>query len=239
MKKLIHKKLKKTSEKLKLFFKGFTIIELITVIAIIGVLASVILVYVTSYIGKSRDSRIKAEVSEIAKDAMMYYANNVSYEGYVVPSSFKPVVLGSDYEFLTDGVNSYVVYAKLSTSNAYWCIDHTGAVLQIDNPPNSGVYVCSAGNGGGTSYDFIVSCSNCDPDPSGGYLEDGTCSGLPMFRRDDSAFWLWSMEAQPVYTISLECGLLPGSWWTLDGGPVGNYEPYDLEISGNPVVSAP
>jgi prepilin-type N-terminal cleavage/methylation domain-containing protein len=170
MKKIIHKKLKKTSEKIKLFFKGFTIIELITVIAIIGVLASVILVYVTSYVGKSRDSRIKAEISEIAKDAMIYYSNNVSYEGYAIPNSFRPVVLGSDYEFSTDGVNSYVVYAKLSTSNDYWCIDHTGAVLQIDNPPDEGVYVCISGSGGeeiicgNGSCEGGEDCENCSVD---------------------------------------------------------------------------
>ena len=42
--------------------KGFTIIELIVVIAIIAVLAGIVLVNVTQYINKSKDASIEADM---------------------------------------------------------------------------------------------------------------------------------------------------------------------------------
>lgn len=47
--------------------KGFTIIELIVVIAIIAILASVVMVNVTQYINKSKDASIKANMDSIKK----------------------------------------------------------------------------------------------------------------------------------------------------------------------------
>ena len=43
--------------------KGFTIIELIVVIAIIAVLATIVLVNVTQYINRGKDAAIKGNLS--------------------------------------------------------------------------------------------------------------------------------------------------------------------------------
>lgn len=59
--------------------KGFTIIELIVVIAIIAILAAVVMVNVTGYIAKSRDTRRKADLHNIAIALDMYFANNGHY----------------------------------------------------------------------------------------------------------------------------------------------------------------
>jgi prepilin-type N-terminal cleavage/methylation domain-containing protein len=59
--------------------KGFTIIELIVVIAIIAVLAAIVVVNVSQYISKSRDSRRLADMSQIQKALAMYYADNSFY----------------------------------------------------------------------------------------------------------------------------------------------------------------
>jgi prepilin-type N-terminal cleavage/methylation domain-containing protein len=179
---------KKTFHKLKNIFRGFTIIELIVVISIIGVIASIVLVSVSSYIGKSRDSRIKAEVSEIAKEATTYYVDNFSYSGYSISDSFIPVSSGSDYVFLSDGVGTYVVYAKLTTSDNYWCADSTGATNQIENPPDIEVYACLSGSGvGGVVCDNNGLCdsenennANCSSDC---YCGDGLCH----FEDEDSS----------------------------------------------------
>ena len=52
--------------------KGFTVIELIVVIAIIGVLATVVIGSVVVYIGKAEDSQVKANVSQAAKQLQIY-----------------------------------------------------------------------------------------------------------------------------------------------------------------------
>lgn len=53
--------------------KGFTLIELIIVIAIIGILSSVILIGVNSAKEKARDARRKMEINQIEK-ALVFYA---------------------------------------------------------------------------------------------------------------------------------------------------------------------
>ena len=54
--------------------KGFTIIELIVVIAIIAVLASIILVSVNQYQAKARDAKRVADMNQILKALNIYQA---------------------------------------------------------------------------------------------------------------------------------------------------------------------
>jgi len=63
--------------------KGFTIIELIVVIAIIAVLATIVMINVTSYIGKSKDASIKGNMSTIASTAAGFYDDNKAYTNLV------------------------------------------------------------------------------------------------------------------------------------------------------------
>lgn len=153
MMKRIHKKVasatKKVVHKIKKIIKGFTIIELIVVIAIIAILATIVTVAVSGQVNKAKDSRLKTEVSEIIKSASMYYASHNTFSGYSVPASFVSVCSDSSYTLSTSESDAFVVYAKLCSSDNYWCADSTGAVKQIENPPDSGVYTCISGSGDG------------------------------------------------------------------------------------------
>jgi prepilin-type N-terminal cleavage/methylation domain-containing protein len=62
--------------------KGFTIIELIVVIAIIAVLAAVVISSTISYIRKSQIAGIKAELSVTFTGATDYLYNNGSSSGF-------------------------------------------------------------------------------------------------------------------------------------------------------------
>jgi len=60
--------------------KGFTLIELLVVIAIIGVLASIVLVFLSSARKKGRDAKRIADMKSIQLALEMYYdANNSTY----------------------------------------------------------------------------------------------------------------------------------------------------------------
>jgi len=59
--------------------EGFTIIELIVVIAIIAVLAAIVLVNVTQYINKSKDAAIKGEMDQLRKCAATWAADGNLY----------------------------------------------------------------------------------------------------------------------------------------------------------------
>lgn len=59
--------------------KGFTLIELMVVIAIIGVLSSVVLASLNSARAKGRDAKRKAEMVSIQTALEMYYLDNNAY----------------------------------------------------------------------------------------------------------------------------------------------------------------
>jgi len=61
--------------------KGFTIIELIVVIAIIAVLAAIVLVNVTQYIAKGKDSSIKGNMSSMATISAAFYDDSTKGAG--------------------------------------------------------------------------------------------------------------------------------------------------------------
>ena len=65
----------------KLSAGGFTIIELIVVIAIIAVLAAIVLVSVTQYINKSKDAAVKANLSSLVTNSAIYFEQNPSGNG--------------------------------------------------------------------------------------------------------------------------------------------------------------
>lgn len=65
--------------------KGFTIIELLVVISIISLLASIVLVNVNIYMAKARDARKMSDVQQISKALYMFYAQ----KGYM-PTNYNP-----------------------------------------------------------------------------------------------------------------------------------------------------
>jgi prepilin-type N-terminal cleavage/methylation domain-containing protein len=71
--------------------KGFTIIELIVVIAIIAVLAGIVLVNVTSYINKGKDAAIKGNLAGFMTSAAAHYDTYGSYESLAASSTWPAV----------------------------------------------------------------------------------------------------------------------------------------------------
>lgn len=58
--------------------KGFTLIELITVVAIISILSAIVLVVInpTSILGNSKDARRKSDLKQIGNALQLYYNDN-------------------------------------------------------------------------------------------------------------------------------------------------------------------
>ena len=74
--------------------KGFTIIELIVVIAIIAILASIVLVNVTQYINKAKDAVIIEYVHQVQGASATVYASNsaASYSGLDSDATYLAIV---------------------------------------------------------------------------------------------------------------------------------------------------
>ena len=63
--------------------KGFTIIELLVVVAIIAVLAAIVLVNVTSYITKGKDAAARGNLATALTNAAVYYDTNGNYDDWI------------------------------------------------------------------------------------------------------------------------------------------------------------
>lgn len=116
--------------------KGFTLIELLVVVAIIGILASIVLVSLNSARAKGRDASAKGSISSIRAAAEIYYDSKGGT--YYVDASdnvcLDPGVLSllnaaEDETAIAPQCNSaqleYAVGATLNNGNIF-CVDSTG-----------------------------------------------------------------------------------------------------------------
>jgi len=118
--------------------RGFTIIELLVVMAIIGMLASIILVVFSGIQAKSRDTRRMQDVRELKKALSLYYVNTNRFpeaatavavdgtdpitaalvaEGAIPNFAGDPVTPNFDYFYQSSGVASYTITFCLETDS--------------------------------------------------------------------------------------------------------------------------
>jgi prepilin-type N-terminal cleavage/methylation domain-containing protein len=125
---------------MKQFIKGFTLIEILIVIAIIGILAGVVLVVTHGTTGKARDARRKQELGQVGRflsgsDCYIPNAGAGDYDlATLVPElqtkypqyaqfipSLKDPKSGSDtqsnYRYLVTDAGHCVLYANLENEN--------------------------------------------------------------------------------------------------------------------------
>jgi prepilin-type N-terminal cleavage/methylation domain-containing protein len=99
--------------------KGFTIIELIVVIAIIAVLAAIVLVNVASYSVKSKNVAVKENMHTLSVSSVVYFEQNPNNHG----SDFTTISLASTSALAiknADNGNILPVESGSTTTQA-WC----------------------------------------------------------------------------------------------------------------------
>ena len=152
--------------------RGFTLIELLVVIAIIGILASIVMVSLSSANAKGRDAKRVADIRTIQLALEEYYNDNNVY-----PTTLSALTSTYIAAIPTDPKNNgtsylYSAYNALNNGN---CVAankpvkyHLAAVMESNNSTNSALNQDVDWAGGGTI------CSNTTADFNGNALN---CSG--------------------------------------------------------------
>jgi len=131
---------------------GFTIIELIIVISIIGVLASIVLMNTSSLSNKARDAAIKQDMSSFLSLALEYYQKHGNYGGFCEDTASKilfnfiPAYNDKKEKYCQHDSDDWMVCAQLNfpeDRSKAWCIDKSGSTKQIDSADcQQGVKAC-------------------------------------------------------------------------------------------------
>ncbi|MEK7642230.1 MAG: type II secretion system protein [Patescibacteria group bacterium] len=146
------------------FSAGFTLIEVMVVIAIIGILSVIVIVNMNNARLRAVDARIKMEINSIRRAAAIYYggAGNESYgnnanscnanssmfkEDGVIANLIDSVedIDGVSVTCRSNGSNFAVSADLVSVVGDFddnWCIDSSGAARITDDPPAPNVPFC-------------------------------------------------------------------------------------------------
>jgi prepilin-type N-terminal cleavage/methylation domain-containing protein len=121
---------------------GFTLIELVVVIAIIGILSAVVLFSVAQYINKSKDVNVMGNLAIFVSSGEVFYNVNQSYEGFCesnvvinakneIPKPTPPICAGGIC--CNDEVDAWAACAqKFFFSDKAYCVDSRGVKIEIN-----------------------------------------------------------------------------------------------------------
>jgi prepilin-type N-terminal cleavage/methylation domain-containing protein len=108
--------------------RGFTLVELIVVIATIGILATITVIGLTRYQADTRDARRASSVNIISESLEKYYDENGEYPSCSAVSAAPAVVT----EETLQGVSADALQAPQAPSSETNSIECDGAILTLD-----------------------------------------------------------------------------------------------------------
>lgn len=141
--------------------KGFTLIEMLVVVAVIGILSAAVLAGLGPSRDKAKDARIISGMNQVRAIAEALYnpSSQAPYSGVTLSNNDlsrvnADIVSASAQKSSLQIVNTdgtfYIAYAQLLTNDDQWyCVDSEGNAGVVTAEPQSTDSQCQTGAGGG------------------------------------------------------------------------------------------
>jgi len=211
--------------------KAFTVVEIIVLIVIIGILASVTLVSFSSVSQRAVVANIQSDLTNSAKKLELYQAENSTYP-YLIDCSASPASTSICLKYSSNA--SYIYRGKandfclsLSYSNETYYINESGNITQglcpiINYVLSPGFENNTYGSGGGIGINFGTSTIQ----------STGGQTGTYFYRLFFASYQL----GRGQFTPNLEPGIYTASFWIRSNQAVG-YSTYFEGTAAYSVVS--
>lgn len=128
---------------------GFTLVEMLVVIAIIGILSATVLTALGPARNKAKDARIISNLNQIRAIAETLYDGDYDVLDPSQPEIAKAAADISKnqgelrFSKPSPPALNFAAYSKLaSNSNVFYCVDSLGTAKEINTPPPSEAGIC-------------------------------------------------------------------------------------------------
>jgi len=125
--------------------KGFSLIELMIVVAIISILASIALPAYTDHIRRGRITEAFNELSTMRSRLEMYFLDNRTYVGACQAGTVAPLPAGEFFNYACDnlGINTYTVIATMINGGGFtFSIDQDNVRTTVAAPAGWNTGAC-------------------------------------------------------------------------------------------------
>jgi len=149
--------------------KGFTIIELLVVVSIIAVLTGIVLVNVTIYINRGKDSAAKGNLSSMVTNGAVFYGTSGNYTNFFTGTNPATITTTADCA----GDNGFVRPCQALISAGYTSIDVSCAGTSCTSGTTGW---CAMVTKKADTNTFCVDSSGSKIDKPAGSCASGVCS---------------------------------------------------------------
>jgi len=196
---------------------GFTIVELLVVIVVIGVLAAITIVSYSGISSKAIEASIQADLNNAAKKLKLYYTEYGKYPDSIDASKC-PIPVDSKYCLKSSSSNSYANYAGTSStfyieitngSKCYSITDSSGPANTCN--PVVGSVIIGAQTWAQTNLDVGTFVTNSTRQTNNGTLEKWCYDNNPANCAIYGGLYEWD-EAMQYSTADGAQGICQSGW---------------------------